>query len=97
MVQESVEIIVDASRAAEFEGAMARAKLLFVDAPGCMDFALVKSVENAGTYRLLIKWETIAHHMDDFRNSDAFPEWRALVTPFLAAALSMQHFQAVAI
>lgn len=95
MVQESVEIAIDEAKAAEFEAAMREAKTLFIVAPGCTGFTLLRSVEKPGSYRLLIEWDTIAHHMDGFRNSDAFPKWRALVTPFLVDALSMQHFNVV--
>ncbi len=98
MVQECVEITIDEQKAVEFEAAMAaQVRLLFIEAPGCMDIALIRSIEHPASYRLLIDWRTIDDHMVGFRNSDAFPKWRALVTPFLSGGLSMQHFEQVAI
>jgi quinol monooxygenase YgiN len=97
MIQEVVEIRIDPAKADAFASAMALARPIFLAAPGCESFTLMQSVEHEGAYRLAVEWATIADHMEGFRNSDDFSKWRALVTPFLAESLSMQHFDTVAL
>jgi hypothetical protein len=41
----------------------------------------------------MIEWETLDNHIVDFRNSPAFLEWRAIVSPFFAAPPAVEHFQ----
>jgi quinol monooxygenase YgiN len=95
VVLEVVAIEIDPARAEEFEAAVVQAKPLFLGSPGCASFDLSRSLEHPAHYRLLVNWHRIEDHLEGFRNSDAFPKWRALVTPFLAAPLSMQHFEPV--
>lgn len=93
-VVESVELHVAAGAEAAFEAAVAEAEPLFRDG-GATSFALSRQVEDPAHYRLLIGWRTLEDHTVGFRESDAFPAWRALVTPHLAQPPAATHWSAV--
>ena len=44
---------------------------------------------------LFVEWPTIAHHMEGFRNSALFTQWRALLGPFFASPPAVEHFELV--
>jgi hypothetical protein len=39
----------------------------------------------------LVKWETLENHTVDFRGSENFAEWRALVGPYFASPPEVEH------
>lgn len=90
-VVESVELHVAAGAEAAFEAAVAEAEPLFRD-KGATSFALSRQVEDPAHYRLIIGWRRLEDHTVGFRESDAFPAWRALVTPHLAEPPAATHW-----
>ncbi len=91
MITEIAHITIDPARADAFEAAVAAAAPLFKASRGCHSMALERGVEDPTSYRLLIEWETIEDHMQTFRNSLAFVEWRALAGPFFVTAPTVIH------
>jgi len=79
----------------EFEAAVAKARPLFLRAKGGKGFELHRSIEKPQRYRLLAKWETIENHTVDFRGSEDFTAWRALVGQYFAAAPEVEHTETV--
>jgi heme-degrading monooxygenase HmoA len=49
-------------------------------------------VETPNRYLLLVEWDTLADHVDGFRNSDAFTRWRGLVAKFWDPLPTVLHF-----
>lgn len=96
MILEVAEIAVKPGSEAAFEAGVAEASALFLRAEGCHGLSLHRVIETPAVYRLLVKWETVESHMIDFRNSDDFQVWRALVGPFFAGAPKVTHSQNVA-
>jgi heme-degrading monooxygenase HmoA len=91
MVTEIALIDVKPGMEAEFEAAAAKARPLFARAKGSIGIELHKSIEKPQRYRLLAKWETLENHTVDFRGSDDFAAWRALVGPYFAAPPEVEH------
>ena len=81
--------------ASEFETGVRTALPLFTRARGFKSLALHRSIEKPQRYRLLIQWETLESHIVDFRESDDFMAWRALVTPCFAAPPEVEHTNTV--
>jgi len=65
-------------------------------AKGFEGFKVNRCIENPQRYILQIFWTTLENHTIDFRESPAFPAWRAIVGPFFAAPPVVQHFDLVA-
>ena len=95
MITEIALIDVKPGSEKDFEAAVAKAKPLFLRAKGGKGFELHKSIEKPSRYRLVAKWETLENHTVDFRSSEDFTAWRALVGPYFAAPPDVEHTETV--
>ncbi len=96
MITEIAQIDVKPGSEKDFEAAIQKAQAIFKKSKGWKSFELHRSIEKPSRYRLLIKWETLENHTKDFRESDNFTEWRALVGPHFAAPPEVEHTNTVA-
>src|ERR1700748_1694328 len=85
MVTEIAQIEVKPGTEKDFEAAVAKARPLFLRAKGGLGIELHKSIEKPSRYRLMAKWATVENHTVDFRGSEEFAAWRALVGQYFAA------------
>lgn len=93
MIIEVASIRVKDGSEAEFEAAVGKAVAVFRRAKGCKGLHLQRCVEEPSLYEAVIRWETLENHTVDFRGSDLFQEWRALVGPFFAEPPSVRHYE----
>ena len=97
MITEIATLIIDPARAAEFEAAVARAAPHFRAAAGCHGMALERVIEDAGIYKLVVRWDSVEHHMVTFRESAGFRAWREHAGPFFTSPPVVIHTAAVAV
>jgi quinol monooxygenase YgiN len=97
MITEIAEIEVKAGTEARFIAGVESCKPVFLRAPGCHGFELHRSIEHPRQFLLLVQWESVAHHMEQFRNAADFALWRAAVGEFLAGSPKLQHTTTVAV
>jgi quercetin dioxygenase-like cupin family protein/heme-degrading monooxygenase HmoA len=95
LVHEVAQITAKPGRTEEFEAAVAAAAPLFQRTHGARTFVLERSHENPLSYRLVVGWETIEDHLEGFRGSAAFVEWRRLITDSVAEIADVSHFRNV--
>jgi heme-degrading monooxygenase HmoA len=95
MITEIAQIDVKPGSEQDFEAAIAKAQPIFKRCKGWKSFELHRSIEKPSRYRLHIKWETLENHTVDFRGSENFAEWRALVGPHFAAPPEVEHTNTV--
>ena len=95
MIWEIAQIEVKDGMEAEFEAGVAAAAPLFQRAKGCHGLQLQRSIEHRRRYRLIVTWETVEHHMVDFRNTTDFLEWRRLVGHCFDGAPQVEHTEQV--
>ena len=81
MILEIAQIDIKPGSEADFEAGIAKASAIFKAAKGCRSFALRRSVEKPQRYRLLIEWDTLENHTEDFTGSQAWQDYRAMVSP----------------
>lgn len=93
MVLEHVPISVIPGREAEFEAAFDEARHHLAGAVGFRSLRLSRCVEEPSSYLLLVEWDTLADHVDGFRNSPAFVQWRALVGGLWDPPPTVRHFE----
>ena len=91
MILEMARIQIDPARKSEFLAAVVQAAPLFQAAAGCRSMRIAPVVEHAAQFMLLVEWETLADHMEGFRNSAAFQQWRALAGPFFVTPPVVEH------
>lgn len=95
LVREIAQIEVKPGHEQAFEAAVAQAAPLFQQSKGARTFALERSEEFPQRYRLIIGWETIENHLVDFRGSEQFQAWRALVSEHFASPPEVEHVRNV--
>lgn len=91
MIREIATLTIAPETAAAFEAAVAQAKPLFLAAEGCSAMALERVIEEPGSYRLMVMWDTLEAHTVTFRSSPAFQQWRALAGPFFTEPPVVVH------
>ena len=92
MILEHALLDVDPARAGEYEAAFHKALPLIMATPGFLDLTLSPCVEKPGRYLLLVKWETLENHTVDFRGSDRYQQWKALLHAFYKPFPEVTHF-----
>ena len=75
-----------------FEAAMVEAKPLISASPGFVSIEVRPAAEAAGTYLLLVRWQSVADHRDGFRNSNRYQAWRDLLHRFYDPMPSVSYF-----
>jgi quercetin dioxygenase-like cupin family protein/quinol monooxygenase YgiN len=95
VVQEIAQMEIKAGHEAAFEAAVAEAVPLFQQSRGARTFALERSEEFPQRYRLVVGWETVENHLVDFRGSEQFQAWRALVGEHFASPPEVEHVRNV--
>ena len=91
MITEIAQIDVKPGTEAKFEQGVAKAAPLFKSAKGCKGMELRRSLEQPRRYRLFVQWETLENHTVDFRGSEGFKQWRALVGDCFESPPSVEH------
>ena len=95
MILEIAQIDIKPGMESEFEAGVAKAAPLFKRAKGCKGLSLQRSIEKPSRYRLFVKWDTVENHTVDFRGSEDFTAWRALVGQYFAAPPEVEHTETV--
>ncbi|MCW2641778.1 MAG: Antibiotic biosynthesis monooxygenase [Dactylosporangium sp.] len=92
MVIEVALIDVQEGREDEFAAAYAKAKPLVATTPGCRSVRMTRGVETPTRFVLLIEWDSVEAHIDNFRATDRFTQWRGLIGPYFDGAPRVEHF-----
>ena len=91
MVLEIAQFDVTPGEEDQFAAAYQQARTLVASAAGCHSLRMTRGVESPSRFVLLVEWDSVAAH-EDFRASDAFPQWRALIGPHFASQPNVAHF-----
>ena len=92
MILELADIRIQPGQQAAFDEAIARGVAVISKARGYIGHSVHKGIESPERYVLQIRWETLENHTVDFRGSEAFASWRAIVGPFFAGPPTVEHF-----
>jgi len=97
MILELADIRIHPGQNAAFEEAVARGlKMVIPLSHGFHGYKFNRGVESPERYILQVFWDTLEDHTVGFRKSPAFAQWRAIISPFFAAAPVVEHFELVA-
>ncbi|BCJ63259.1 antibiotic biosynthesis monooxygenase family protein [Polymorphospora rubra] len=92
MVLEVALIDVVAGREDEFAAAYAKGHELLVTTPGCRSVRMTRGIESPSRFVLLVEWDSVAAHEENFRATERFTTWRSLIGPHFAAPPVVEHF-----
>jgi heme-degrading monooxygenase HmoA len=97
MILEVADIRITPGKNADFDAAIQRGiETVVSKCKGFRGYQVHRGIESTDRYVLLIRWETLANHTVDFRESADFAAWRAIVGPFFAQPPQVEHFELVA-
>jgi hypothetical protein len=53
---------------------------------------MTRGVESPSRFVLLVEWDTVEAHTENFRKSDRFLRWRELIGPFFDGDPDVEHW-----
>jgi heme-degrading monooxygenase HmoA len=92
MILETAILNVRPGEAERFEAAMARARPLIAATPGFQSIEVRRCLEEINRYLLLVRWDNVDAHTQGFRQSDRYPQWRALLHHFYDPFPTVEHY-----
>ena len=92
MIMETAFIDVTPGRESEFELALETARGIVSQAHGFQVMHVHRGIERASTFMLAIGWDTLEDHMQGFRESQLFAQWRGVIGPFFANPPHVEHW-----
>jgi heme-degrading monooxygenase HmoA len=95
MIVERAHLSITPGAEGDFEAAFETARAVVARSPGFRSLRLLRGLEEPASYLLLIEWDSLADHMEGFRGSELFTQWRALVGPHFAAEPAIEHFDPI--
>ena len=93
MIIETAQIEINEGQEQAFEVALEQAKQVVAQAKGFSGINIHRGVERPCVYLLTLQWETLENHTVDFRESELFTQWRALIGPYFANPPFVEHWQ----
>ncbi|HIT75344.1 MAG TPA: antibiotic biosynthesis monooxygenase [Candidatus Avipropionibacterium avicola] len=60
--------------------------------PGCRSVRMTAGVEDPLRFTLLIEWDSVEAHEDNFRATERYSTWRAAIGPYFAQPPLVEHF-----
>ncbi len=95
MVLEIAIIDVHEGQDAAFEDAYRGAHEILAGTPGVQSIRMTHGIDRPGRFVLLVEWDSVQAHEENFRGTDRFSQWRATIGPFFAGAPLVEHFEDV--
>ena len=95
MILEVALIDVSPGQEDQFAAAYRKAHPILAGTEGCHSVRMTHGVESPSRFVLLVEWESIEAHEENFRKSERFNQWRALIGPYFAKPPLVEHFNDV--
>lgn len=95
MILEVTHLQVIPGQATAFEQAFAQAQRIISAMPGYAGHQLQRALHDPHHYLLLVNWQRLEDHIEGFRGSPQYQEWKALLHHFYDPFPSVQHFEGV--
>ncbi|MET8529724.1 antibiotic biosynthesis monooxygenase [Micromonospora sp. NPDC005172] len=76
----------------EFAAAYAQGRPVLAGTPGCRSVRMTRGIESPTRFVLLVEWDSVEAHEKNFRDTDRFAQWRALIGPHFAGPPLVEHF-----
>nr|MDT0659557.1 antibiotic biosynthesis monooxygenase family protein [Micromonospora sp. DSM 115978] len=92
MVLEVALIDVLPGQEDDFAAAYAKGHPLLVGTPGCRSVRMTRGIESPSRFVLLVEWDSVAAHEENFRGTERFATWRTLIGPYFATPPVVEHF-----
>jgi len=78
-----------------FETAFNKAQVIISSMKGYTEHELLKCLEEADKYVLIIRWQTLEDHTEGFRKNKMYHDWRNLLHHFYEPFPVVEHYEKV--
>jgi heme-degrading monooxygenase HmoA len=92
MILEVALIDVNPGTEEAFADAYRQARPVLADTPGCRSVRMTAGIESPTRFVLLVEWDSVAAHVENFRNTERFTTWRDLIGLYFATPPVVEHF-----
>ncbi|MFN2518372.1 MAG: antibiotic biosynthesis monooxygenase [Jatrophihabitantaceae bacterium] len=93
MVLEVAEIQVTPGAELDFADAYRGIKAVLTTTPGCRSARMTRGIESPSRFVLLVEWDSVEAHEQQFRATERFTRWRAAIGPFFASPPVVEHVE----
>lgn len=69
---------------------------MLADTPGCRSVRMTRGIESPSRFVLLVEWDNVQAHEENFRGTERFARWRELIGPYFATPPRVEHYVDVA-
>lgn len=92
MILEVATFDIKPGQQAAFQAVFPQAAEVISRAAGYVSHELQQGIETDTRFLLFVRWHSVADHMEGFRQSADFAQWRALLTPHFNGMPVVEHF-----
>ncbi len=92
MVLEVALIDVVPGQEEQFAAAYAQARAGLAATPGCRSVRMTHGIETPTRFVLLVEWDSVEAHEENFRSTERFTTWRGLIGPYFSGPPRVEHF-----
>lgn len=95
MVIEVADFQITPGAEEEFVEAYLGVRELLSGTPGCRSVRMTRSIESPSRFVLLVEWDSVEAHEQNFRASERFAPWRAAIGGFFAEPPHVEHVREI--
>jgi heme-degrading monooxygenase HmoA len=92
MVLEVALIDITPGQESAFAEAYRQAKSILATTPGLRSVRMTQGIESPTRFVLLVEWDSVEAHRDNFRATERFGQWRSAIGPYFAQPPLVEHF-----
>lgn len=92
MVLEVADIHIRPGAGDEFATAYRSVREVLTGTPGCRTARMTRGIETPDRFVLLVEWDSVEAHEQNFRATERFTTWRGTLGPFFAEPPFVEHF-----
>ena len=92
MVLEVADIQIVPGAEGDFTYAFLGVREVLSSTPGCRSVRMTRGIESPSRFLLIVEWDSVEAHEQNFRATQRFTEWRAAIGPFFAQPPVVGHF-----
>jgi heme-degrading monooxygenase HmoA len=91
MVLEVADIDITPGSEDAFTAAYRSVRDVLAGTPGCRSVRMTRGVESPSRFVLLVEWDSVQAHEENFRGTERYGAWRAAIGPHFAAPPRVEH------
>lgn len=95
MITEIAVLNIKQDESRSFESAFSKAQAIISSAKGYIHHELLKCMEETDKYLLVVQWQTLEDHIEGFRKSRPYSEWKNLLHHFYDPFPRVEHYKKI--